>query len=378
MAPAVQHSGTAGKAHQAFTADRPRRDHDRGFHGRPVTDVVERTQRYEDSKMAMPKHTRCAWPWGLFGRRAHGGGRGHRVALHGERSLLPERVSGRGGTSGRPASHVAFQPGARAGDQAEQQRVRLHTEQPADAVHAGELCRRGMGRSGNRCDRRHQSAGRIHDRSGVVHGDLHLFGCRHRGHHLYDDQLNHGGHHHHLDRVERPREEPMMLTAYRTITGESGMSLAEILVASVIIAIGLVGLLSAVPVASYGIHEGRNLSTATFLANQRLEQVRNAAWTATPANDCLGTSASSTAAPSSTTCNGATVTTFADETTVAAPYSDYSRTVRITDCGVTACGGINNSDLRQVTVTVTYTPMTGAGGTGTSKSAIVTMLVAKR
>ena len=103
------------------------------------------------------------------------------------------------------------------------------------------------------------------------------------------------------------------------------------------------------------------------------------AWTATPANDCLGISASSSAAPSSTTCNGATVTTFADETTVAAPYGDYSRTVRVTDCGVGAgCGGIVNSDLRQVAITVTYTPMTGAGGTGTSKSAIVTMLVAKR
>jgi hypothetical protein len=73
------------------------------------------------------------------------------------------------------------------------------------------------------------------------------------------------------------------------------------------------------------------------------------------------------------------VTTFADETTVAAPYSDYSRTVRITDCSVTACGVINKPDLRQVVVTVSYTPMTGAGGTsGTSKSAIVTMLVAQR
>jgi len=171
----------------------------------------------------------------------------------------------------------------------------------------------------------------------------------------------------------------MMLTTYRTITGESGMSLAEILVASVIIAIGLVGLLSAVPVASYGIHEGRNLSTATFLANQRLEQVRNAVWTVSPANDCLGTSTSS--APTSGACNGAAVTTFPDEASMAAPYSDYTRTVRITDCGVGAgCGTVVSADLRQATVTVSYTPMTGAGGvsTGSTKSAIVTMLVAKR
>src|SRR5262244_763731 len=327
--------------------------------------------------MAMHTSARVASLDGLYGRRAPRGDRGHRCALHDEHSLLPERLSGRGRPGRRTASHIALQPGARVGHQAERQRLRLPSEQPADDVPAGQLHGNRVGRSGHEWHRRHQSAAGIHHRA-PVHRDLHVSGGRHGGHHVYHDQLHHGRHHHHLDRAQRPREEPMTSTLYRTIRGESGMSLAEILIASVIIAIGLVGLLSAVPVASYGIHEGRNLSTATFLANQRLEQVRNAAWTATPANDCLGTSASSTAAPSSTTCNGATVTTFADETTVAAPYGDYSRTVRITDCGATACSGINNSDLRQVAITVTYTPMTGAGGVTTPKSAIVTMLVAKR
>src|SRR5262244_1551541 len=327
--------------------------------------------------MPMRKNARAASPQGLYGRRAPRGDRGHRCALHDEHSLLPERLSGRGRPGRRTASHIALQPGARVGHQAERQRLRLSSEQPADDVPAGQLHGNRVGRSGHEWHRRHQSAAGIHHRA-PVHRDLHVSGSRHGGHHLYHDQLHHGRHHHHLYRVKRPREEPMTSTLYRTIRGESGMSLVEILIASVIIAIGLVGLLSAVPVASYGIHEGRNLSTATFLANQRLEQVRNAAWTATPANDCLGKSASSTAAPSSATCNGATVTTFADETTVAAPYGDYSRTVRITDCGVTACSGINNSDLRQVAVTVTYTPMPGAGGITTPKSAIVTMLVAKR
>ena len=164
----------------------------------------------------------------------------------------------------------------------------------------------------------------------------------------------------------------------RLFASQDGMSLAEILVASVIIGIGLVGVLSAVPVASYGIHEGRNLSTATFLANQRLEQVRNADWTSIPANDCLGTSATATAPPSSASCNGAAVTSFPDEATVAAPYADYARTVRITDCGVTACGGVTNADLRQVTITVSYTPITSTGRGSSPKSAIVTMLIAKR
>src|SRR2546422_9761029 len=96
------------------------------------------------------------------------------------------------------------------------------------------------------------------------------------------------------------------------VADQRGMSLAEILVACVIIAIGLVGLLSAVPTASYGIQEGRQLSTAAFLANQRLEQVRNAQWVQCPAPgspaDTLGVSASAAAAPAS---GGAT--TFPDE-----------------------------------------------------------------
>lgn len=156
---------------------------------------------------------------------------------------------------------------------------------------------------------------------------------------------------------------------------ETGMSLAEILVACVIIAIGLVGLLSAVPTASYGIQEGVQLSTATFLANQRLEQVRNAQWVATPANDCLGISAG--AAPASGSCNGAAVTTFLDESPMAAPYAGYTRTVRITDCAASNCGGITDAELRQVTVTVTYQAVT-ATGVGGAKSAIVSMFMAQR
>ena len=162
---------------------------------------------------------------------------------------------------------------------------------------------------------------------------------------------------------------------------QRGMSLAEILVACVVIGIGLVGLLSAVPTASYGLQEGRQLSTATFLVNQRLEQVRNAAWTSTPANDCLGASASSAVAPTSVACNGAAVTTFPGEAPLASPYTDYTRTVNIIDCSVgVGCGGIVNATLRQVTVTVSYRPATGTGvaAAGTAKSAIASMLIAQR
>jgi len=176
-----------------------------------------------------------------------------------------------------------------------------------------------------------------------------------------------------------------MFRALRFVAADqAGMSLAEILIACAIIAVGLVGLLSAVPTAGYGIQEGRQLSTATFLANQRLEQVRNATWLQCPAvatSDTLGVSASASAAPTSPI-SGAV--TFPDETPMAAPYGGYSRTVRITAVQpADACpGGVYgaNVGLRQVVVTVSYraSTATGISAAGTTKSAIVTMLVAQR
>lgn len=162
----------------------------------------------------------------------------------------------------------------------------------------------------------------------------------------------------------------------RLIRNENGMSLSEVLVSMAIVSIGLVALLSAVPLAAYAIQEGKQLSTATFLANQRLEQARNAQWSAIPAADSLGISASPTAAPQS-----GGMTTFPDESSLAAPYAGYSRQARITDCGVApGCGGITNAGLRQVTVTVTYTPLTGVGqaAAGGTKSVVVSMLAAQR
>ncbi len=158
------------------------------------------------------------------------------------------------------------------------------------------------------------------------------------------------------------------------VTNQHGMTLAEVLVAIAIIGVGLAALAAAIPIAGYGIQEGSQLSTATFLANARLEQVKNAAWTTTPAADNLGVS-SGDAAPQS----GATTTTFPDENPIAAPYTAYTRTVRVTDCSAGGgCAGITDPNLRQVTVTVTYRPLTGVGQSPATKSATVTMLIAKR
>jgi prepilin-type N-terminal cleavage/methylation domain-containing protein len=169
---------------------------------------------------------------------------------------------------------------------------------------------------------------------------------------------------------------------------QQGLTIIEIMIAIAIMSVGLAALFSAIPIAAYGIQEGNQLSTATFLANQRLEQVRNVTWTAASrfsvACDNLGISASSTAAPTTSTGGAACATvgtTFPDESPMAAPYANYTRTVRIADCSVApGCSSVVDAGLRQVTVTVSYQPMTGVGvaATATSKSAIVTMYVAER
>ncbi|HXL20500.1 MAG TPA: type II secretion system protein [Streptosporangiaceae bacterium] len=171
----------------------------------------------------------------------------------------------------------------------------------------------------------------------------------------------------------------------RHVLDERGMTVAEILIAVAIIGVGLVALSSAIPLAAYGIQEGNQLSTATFLANQRLEQIRNATWRAAQpapavpavaAVDKLGVSASN-AAP----VGDGGVTTFPDEMPLGAPFAGYTRTVRITSCDAgLGCGGIVHADLRQATVTVSYRPMTGIGvaPAATTKSAVVTMYVTKR
>ncbi len=162
----------------------------------------------------------------------------------------------------------------------------------------------------------------------------------------------------------------------RLLSNQHGMTLAEVLVALPIITIGLLALLSAIPLSTYATQDGSQTSTATFLANQRLEQVRNAQWSATPAVDNLGLSALSTSAPQS----GGT-TTFADESPMAAPYAAYSPQVPNADCGTGAgCTGIVNSGMRLVTVSVTYVPLSATGQTAgpSSRSVTVSMVIAQR
>ena len=182
----------------------------------------------------------------------------------------------------------------------------------------------------------------------------------------------------------------------RVISDQRGMTLAEVLVALPIITIGLLALLSAIPLSTYATQEGRQTSTATFLANQRLEQVRNAQWSAAcqidgatglvtagaaVVTDKVGVSASATAAPQ----DPSPAVTFADESSIAAPYTGYSRQVRIIDSVVAAAtcdaaGNMSGTGIRQATVTVSYTPLsaTGTNAISGTRSVSVTMQIAQR
>lgn len=162
----------------------------------------------------------------------------------------------------------------------------------------------------------------------------------------------------------------------RLARDRGGVTLVEVMVAVGVLTIGLAALIAAVPFATSTTREGAQRSTATLLANERLEQVRLARWSATPKPiDDLGVSPTAVAPPAS----GAVVT-FPDEPALPAPYGEYARTVRVTDCASGGCGGVARPDLRQVTVAVSYrpTPGTGVAPADTVRTATVTTFVSKR
>jgi len=171
------------------------------------------------------------------------------------------------------------------------------------------------------------------------------------------------------------------------MSNQHGFTLVEVLLAAFVITIGLVGLLSVIPVGTFATTDGYRLSTATFLADQKLEEVRNMPWRSAPANDCLGVSASATAAPTvpagascslgGTTINaGGALPWFANESSITG-FQGYTRNVRISTCTVALCG-VADTTLRNVVVTVTYRTGSAVAVASTDKPVTVTMMVTQR
>jgi Tfp pilus assembly protein PilV len=125
------------------------------------------------------------------------------------------------------------------------------------------------------------------------------------------------------------------------------LTLVEVLAALSVLSIGLVALISVLPLAGFGVHEGAHRSGAAFLATQRLEQVRLS----------VG--------------SGASLISFADEASLAPPHAAFGRAVRVRDCGLApGCSGVETAGLRQVTVTVTYPAPAGQGAASAHRGAV--------
>ena len=172
---------------------------------------------------------------------------------------------------------------------------------------------------------------------------------------------------------------------------EAGFTLAEVLIAAVIITIAFVTLLSVIPYSTSAVQSGNQTSTATFLANQKLEEAKHIPWTSTPDNDCLGFSlvpgVSAPTVPVGKSCTlgavnvaaGGALPWFADQNSTAITgFNGYSRTVRTTNCGATACAGITDSGMRLVTVAVTFQPLTSSTTAAATKTVTVSMIIAQR
>lgn len=132
------------------------------------------------------------------------------------------------------------------------------------------------------------------------------------------------------------------------------MTLAEVLAALTLLSIGLVAMVSLLPLAGLGVHEGRHRSGATFLAWQRLEQIRHAVGGAEPSTDPLAEASIS----------------FPDEPAIAPPHDAFSRSVHVRDCGL-GCSGVQTPGVRQVTVTVTYPAGSAQGVSSTRRGAVI-------
>ena len=168
----------------------------------------------------------------------------------------------------------------------------------------------------------------------------------------------------------------------------AGFTLVEVLLAAMIITIAFVTLLSVIPYSTAAVQSGNQTSTATFLANQKLEEAKNIPWTSTPDNDCLGVGAGAApTVPAGKSCTlgavnvaaGGALTWFADQNSTAiAGFNGYSRTVRITNCAVTACSGINDSAMRLVAVAVTFQPLTSTSTAAAAKTVTVSMYISQR
>lgn len=142
----------------------------------------------------------------------------------------------------------------------------------------------------------------------------------------------------------------------RTLTGQRGFTLAEVLVAVLIIMVGLVAVASGFQYATSGVATGRGETIATFLAEQRVEQLKTVAMTNYDPpypGLSLATGTTTTEFCSGSTCQATAIT----------GTTSYTRVTTITDITTEAgrCTGVTPLLCKRIRVTVTYRPVTSSG-----------------
>jgi len=138
-------------------------------------------------------------------------------------------------------------------------------------------------------------------------------------------------------------------------SGEAGFTLAELLVACAIIAVGLITVSSGYGYGVDGVEAGRQQSTAVFLAEQQIEL----------AKDLAGRS------PNLAAVTTANLPASEGYGTISGAPSSYRRTTTITSnpSGVTGV---------RIDVTVFYKPVTGRGVLSTERQVALTLFMANR
>lgn len=137
---------------------------------------------------------------------------------------------------------------------------------------------------------------------------------------------------------------------------QRGFTLAEVLFAVAVIAIGLVAIAMGFAIATTGVETGRQQTTAVLLAEQRMEQMRGrlVAGFADPA-----------AAPGTS-----------DEAYDTIPNgASYRRQTVVADLDTDADGA---ADMKRVTVDVFYRPITGRGMLQSERQVRLVDIVSRR
>lgn len=149
-----------------------------------------------------------------------------------------------------------------------------------------------------------------------------------------------------------------LVRGIRISGSQAGFSLAELLAAVFVISLGLVAVGAGFATAIQGVETSRQQTTATFLAEQRLEQVRATA---------LGNSLVACMGFANITAGCFPAQAYASITN--AP--DYRSTVTITDYVVNG-----NIARKRVDVDVFYRPIVAWGALATERSVRLSTLIA--